>query len=150
MSILPPRFHDRLCPSSHPPQIWPTRRRLRKLGTAMAMKLIYHVCKRAEWEAAGRQRRYAGSSQDAADGYIHFSAADQVVASVTKHRSGQHDLVILEVDGAALGSALRWEASRGGQLFPHLYGALPVDAVRRVAPLPLGADGRHVFPWGLQ
>jgi uncharacterized protein (DUF952 family) len=116
----------------------------------MATEPIYHVCKSAEWEAARRDGRYAGSSQDTADGYIHFSAADQVVASAARHRAGQHDLVILEVDSAALGPALRWEASRGGRLFPHLYGALPADAVRRVAPLPLGADGRHVFPWGLQ
>ena len=113
----------------------------------MTASLIYHVCKRTEWEAA--RGSYAGSSQDAADGFIHFSTAEQVVASVAKHHAGQDDLVILEVDAAALGSALRWEPSRGGQLFPHLYGPLPVHAVRRVAPLPLGAAGRHVFPWGV-
>ncbi|HEX2115436.1 MAG TPA: DUF952 domain-containing protein [Alphaproteobacteria bacterium] len=114
----------------------------------MAAALIYHICKRTEWEAA--RGCYAGSSQDAADGFIHFSTAEQVVASAAKHRAGQRDLVILEVDAMALGSALRWEPSRSGQLFPHLYGALPVEAVLRVAALAIGEDGRHVFPWGLQ
>jgi uncharacterized protein (DUF952 family) len=116
----------------------------------METQRIYHVCSRAEWEAAHARGRYDGSSQDAADGFMHFSTAAQVIASVAKHRTGQHDLVILEADAAALGPALRWEPSRGGQLFPHLYGTLPVAAVLRTAPLPLGADGRHVFPWGLR
>jgi uncharacterized protein (DUF952 family) len=110
---------------------------------------IYHMCKRAEWDAARRGGSYPGSSQDAADGFIHFSTATQIVVSAAKHRAGQGDLVIIEVDPAALGAALRWEPSRGGELFPHLYGPLPVSAVRRTAPLPLGPDGRHVFPWGL-
>jgi uncharacterized protein (DUF952 family) len=112
--------------------------------------LVYHMCKRVEWEAARAAGSYAGSSQDAMDGFIHFSGADQVVASAAKHRTGQGDLVIVEVDADALGSALKWEKSRGGQLFPHLYGKLPVGAVRRVAPLPLGEGGRHIFPWGLE
>ena len=115
----------------------------------MTDSLIYHVCKADEWEAARRAGRYPGSSQDRADGFIHFSAASQVVASVAKHRAGQDNLVILEVDAPALGSALRWEPSRGGALFPHLYGDLPPAAVTRFAALKLGADGRHVFPWGL-
>ena len=116
----------------------------------MAPTLIYHMCKRAEWEAARAAGSYAGSSQDAADGFIHFSSAAQIVGSAAKHRTGQSDLVIIEVDVDALGAALKWEESRGGQLFPHLYGKLTVGAVRRVAPLPLGVDGRHLFPWGLE
>jgi len=112
--------------------------------------LIYHVCKADEWEAARRAGRYPGSSQDRADGFIHFSDASQVVASVAKHRAGQDNLVILEADAAALGPALRWEPSRGGALFPHLYGDLPPSAVKRFAVLPLGKDGSHVFPWGLR
>lgn len=111
---------------------------------------IYHMCKRAEWEAARSSGTYRGSSQDAADGFIHFSTAEQIIESAAKHRTGQRDLVLIEVEAGALGDALRWEASRGGQLFPHLYGTLPAGAVRRVAPLPLGPDGRHVFPWGLE
>ncbi|HEX9463385.1 MAG TPA: DUF952 domain-containing protein [Alphaproteobacteria bacterium] len=113
------------------------------------MTRIYHVCRRDEWQTAQAKRHYEGSSQDQADGFIHFSAADQVVASAAKHRAGQSGLLILEVDAEKLGPELRWEASRGGAIFPHLYKPLPVAAVVRVADLPLGADGRHVFPWGL-
>jgi uncharacterized protein (DUF952 family) len=107
---------------------------------------IYHICRREEWAAAETAGRYEGSSQDRADGFIHFSAADQVVASAARHRAGQVGLVLLTVEAAALGAALKWEPSRGGALFPHLYGPLPLAAVRRVDDLPLGADGRHVFP----
>ena len=112
----------------------------------MSGETIYHICRRTEWQAAREAGHYAGSSQDRMDGFIHFSGPDQVVASAAKHRAGQSDLVLVAVDVAALGAMLRWEASRGGALFPHLYGQLPMTAVRWTKPLPLGADGRHVFP----
>ena len=112
----------------------------------MADQLIYHMCREEEWRAAECAGRYDGSSQDAADGFIHFSTAAQIVESAAKHRAGQAGLVLLAVDAEALGPALRWENARGGALFPHLYGALPLAAVRLVSPLPLGGDGRHVFP----
>lgn len=108
---------------------------------------IFHICRRAEWAAAeAGGGGYLGSSQDRADGFIHFSTASQVVASAAKHRAGQSELVLLTVDPAGLGDALKWEASRGGLLFPHLYGALPLAAVLRVDELPLGPDRHHVFP----
>jgi uncharacterized protein (DUF952 family) len=110
------------------------------------MAVIYHICKRDEWDAAQRAGRYEGSSQDKADGFIHFSGAEQVAASAARHRAGQSGLVLLAVDAATLGAALKWEPSRGGALFPHLYGALPVAAVIAVHDLPLGPDGAHVFP----
>ncbi len=109
-------------------------------------RIIYHMCRRQEWQDAQASGAYPGSSQDVADGFIHFSTAAQVVESAAKHRAGQSGLVLLAVDCGRLGAALKWEPSRGGQLFPHLYGGLSVDAVVRVADLPLGADGRHVFP----
>lgn len=108
-------------------------------------RLIYHMCRRTEWTAAQACGRYDGSSQDAADGFIHFSTATQIRESAAKHRAGQSGLVLLAVDPGRLGAALRWEAARGGSLFPHLYGPLPVDAVVAVHDLPLGSDGRHVF-----
>lgn len=108
---------------------------------------IYHACRKEEWEAAAATGHYAGSSQDAADGFIHFSAADQVKGSVAKHRAGQDGLVLVAVECARLGDGLKWEASRGGALFPHLYGPLPLTAVRWVADLPLDPlGGGHVFP----
>ena len=104
-------------------------------------QLIYHMCRRTEWELAAPSGVYFGSSQDRADGFIHFSTAAQLPESAGRHRSGQVGLVLLTVDANALGAALRWEPSRGGALFPHLYGALPVSAVRTVVDLPLGSDG---------
>ena len=109
---------------------------------------IYHVCRREEWQAALARGAYAGSSQDLADGFIHFSSHAQVRASTAKHRAGQDDLTLLVVDSARLGDALRWEPSRGGMLFPHLYSELPVAAVIETIDISLGEDGRHVFPEG--
>lgn len=115
--------------------------------TVRSDSLIYHVCRRDEWNAAAESGTYDGSSQDRADGFIHFSSGEQVRSSVAKHRAGQDDLVILSVDPSLLdGGSLKWEPSRGGALFPHLYGALPIDAVVRTDDLQLGPDGVHQFP----
>lgn len=113
-------------------------------------RTIFHICRRAEWDAAVRSGFYDGSSQDAADGFIHFSTAAQVVASAAKHRAGQSGLVLIEASVAALGAGLKWEPSRKGELFPHLYGRMPASAAVRVLDLPLGPDGRHVFPSELE
>ena len=104
------------------------------------------MCRREEWTEAQAEGVYRGSSQDRADGFIHFSTRAQIVESAAKHRAGQDGLVLLRVDLASLGDALKWEASRDGRLFPHLYGDLPVSAVVRADDLPLGRDGRHRFP----
>ena len=108
--------------------------------------LIYHICRRDEWAAAEQTGSYAGSSQDVADGFIHFSTAGQVRASAAKHRAGQTGLMLLSVDPDSLRDALKWELSRGGTLFPHLYGPLPVSAVRSADALDLDVDGVHQFP----
>jgi uncharacterized protein (DUF952 family) len=108
--------------------------------------IIYHMAHRADWLAAQSSGQYAGSPDDLRDGFIHFSTAAQVARSAAKHRAGQRDLLLLRVDAARLGPALRWEASGSGETYPHLYGTLPVEAVARVDALPLGEDGRHVFP----
>lgn len=111
-------------------------------------KVIYHMCRADEWAAAERAGSYDGSSQDKADGFIHFSTKTQVWTSAAKHRRGQDNILLLEVDADTLGDALKWEASRDGALFPHLYGALPVSAVMSVTPLTLDDDGVHIFPDG--
>ncbi len=112
---------------------------------------IYHICRADEWADAQTSGSYGGSSQDQADGFVHFSGGDMIVESAAKHRAGQDDLVLLEVDQAKLGPALKWEASRNAVLFPHLYGALPVSAVLRTFDLSLDGEDVHVFPedWGL-
>jgi uncharacterized protein (DUF952 family) len=109
-------------------------------------KTIYKICSAAAWREARGLGEFAGAPVDLADRYIHFSAADQVDETAARHFAGQRNLVLVAVDAAALGPALKWEPSRGGALFPHLYGTLPLSAVRWARPLPLGPDGRHVFP----
>jgi uncharacterized protein (DUF952 family) len=112
----------------------------------MERRLIYHMCRQAEWAAAEAAGSYRGSSQDAADGFIHFSTAEQVHETAARHFAGAADLVLVAVEAGRLGPALKWEPSRGGALFPHLYGELPLAAVQWVRPLSLGTDGRHRFP----
>jgi uncharacterized protein (TIGR00369 family) len=113
------------------------------------MTLIYKICPQALWEEAKARHGFHGAPVDLADGYIHFSTAEQARETAAKHFAGQRDLVLVAVRAEALGPALRWEPSRGGALFPHLYGILPIPAVRSVVPLPLGEDGLHVFPAGM-
>jgi len=112
----------------------------------MPDSLIYHMCRRGEWQVAERAGAYHGSSQDASDGFIHFSTAAQLAASAARHRAGQSDLVLIAVAPDSLGATLRWERAGNGALFPHLYGALPLGAVHWVRDLPLAADGQHRLP----
>src|SRR5262245_28322855 len=106
---------------------------------------IYKICPATLWREAERLGRFRGSAVDLRDGFIHFSTAAQVAETAAKHFAGQSDLLLVVVDGDALGPALKWEPSRGGALFPHLYGDLELTAVRKVEALPLGPDGHHVF-----
>lgn len=106
---------------------------------------IYKILPRAEWSAAHEAGRFEGSGIDLADGYIHFSTAAQAQETARRHFAGQADLVVLEVEADDLGEALRWEPSRGGDLFPHLYGPLNAGQVRYVTEAPLGADGTPVL-----
>jgi len=110
------------------------------------MKHIYKISPRAAWLEAEREGVYRGAPIDLSDGYIHLSAAHQLAETAAKHFRDQADLVLAAIDPAKLGAALRWEPSRGGDLFPHLYGPLPISAVVAVADLPLGSDGAPVPP----
>ena len=110
------------------------------------MPLVYKICPRDLWATAEARGGFTGAPVDVADGFIHFSTAAQAAETAARHFAGVRDLVLVAVDTDALGAALRFEPSRGGDLFPHLYGDLPLDAVRAVHDLPLGPDGRHVFP----
>lgn len=112
----------------------------------MPSQTVYKIAPRSLWSEAERTGRFDGAPVDRADGFIHFSTGAQAVETAAKHFSGQDGLVLVAVDAAALGDALKWEVSRGGALFPHLYGPLRLDAVSWVRPLPLGPDGAHLFP----
>lgn len=109
-------------------------------------RTIYKITPRTAWLDAQAAGRFTGAPVDLADGYIHFSTEDQVRETAARHFAGQRDLLLVAVDVAALGEALKWEPSRGGALFPHLYADMPMAAVRWARPLPLGPDGAHLFP----
>ncbi|WP_119273173.1 DUF952 domain-containing protein [Taklimakanibacter deserti] len=109
------------------------------------MPTIYKICDREEWEKALAQGQFAGSAVDREDGYIHFSAAPQLRETARRHFAHRQDLVLLAVETEVLGPELRWEKSRGGDLFPHLYAPLAVGSVRSVMPLPWRGTA-HEFP----
>jgi uncharacterized protein (DUF952 family) len=107
---------------------------------------IYKVCAAAEWAAALSSGRYSGSPDDLRDGYIHFSTRAQLAGTLTKHFAGKRDLVLVRVDATRLGDRLKWEPSRGGALFPHLYEPLDVSLADRSWGLVPGADGIARLP----
>ena len=108
--------------------------------------LIYKIVPAPLWREAEAAGEFRGAAVDLADGYIHFSTGAQARETAAKHFRGQQDLLLVAVEGDDLGPALKWEPSRGGALFPHLYAPLPVSAARSVVPLPLGPGGSHAFP----
>lgn len=110
------------------------------------MTTIYKICDRKSWQVAETERAFRGSADDARDGFIHFSTADQLAETAAKHFARQPDLILVAVDAGRLGPQLKWEPSRGGALFPHLYAPLPLDAVRWVRPLADEVDGRRFLP----
>jgi uncharacterized protein (DUF952 family) len=107
--------------------------------------VVYKIVATEEWIEAEAAGVFTGAPVDRADGFIHFSTADQAPETAAKWFAGRSDLTLAAVDAEALGTDLRWERSRGGALFPHLYAPLPMSAVVWSRPLPLGPDGAHVF-----
>jgi uncharacterized protein (DUF952 family) len=110
---------------------------------------IYKVCSAEEWGDAVRAGKYAGSRDDARDGFIHFSTTAQLAETLRKHFARREGLVVVSVATEPLGEQLRWEPSRGGDLFPHLYGPLDPTLALRVDALPLRSDGTHAIPEAL-
>lgn len=110
--------------------------------------LIYKIFRRSEWDAFRASGRTPGAPVDLADGFIHLSTAEQVAGTAEKHFAGESDLVLVAVKAERLGDALKWEPSRGGALFPHLYRDLRIADVAWDKSLPLGATG-HIFPEGV-
>jgi uncharacterized protein (DUF952 family) len=107
--------------------------------------VVYKIVAGEEWSEAEAAGVFRGAAIDRADRFIHFSTAEQAPETAAKWFAGRGDLTLAAVNAEALGDDLRWEPSRGGALFPHLYAALPMSAVVWSRPLPLGPDGRHVF-----
>lgn len=112
------------------------------------MRAIYKICGAAEWRAAEAAGTYQGSAVDLADGYIHFSEAEQLRETARKHYAGQSDLVLVTIDADRLDPPPVWEASRGGALFPHLYYWLPTSAAVAVEPLAVDAEASALARFG--
>lgn len=110
--------------------------------------LIYKVFRAAEWQVLRREGQTAGAPVDLADGFVHFSSVDQLAETLAKHFTGEGDLMLLAVEADRLGPALRWEPSRGGALFPHLYRALRLSDVHWAQPLEV-KEGVHLLPPGM-
>jgi uncharacterized protein (DUF952 family) len=113
-------------------------------------KTIYRLVAADVWQRAEQAGNFPGTEHDVRDGFIHFSTAAQVAETAARHYAGVAGLLLLGVSVDVLGTALRWEPSRGGALFPHLYATLPTSAVTRIEPLPLGVDGLHALPRDLE
>jgi uncharacterized protein (DUF952 family) len=109
------------------------------------MTLVYKICRARDWQEAVAKGAYRGSADDHRDGFIHLSAAHQLRETAKRHFTGETDLVLLAFEAESLGPSLRWEPSRGGDLFPHLYGMLAPASVAWTAELPW-CDGLHNFP----
>jgi uncharacterized protein (DUF952 family) len=108
--------------------------------------LIFKICRAEEWKAAETARIHEGSKKDREDGFLHFSTAEQLTGTLVRYYADANDLVLVAAEAAALGGALKYERSRDGQLFPHLYGNLPRDAVRWVRPIARDPQGSFVLP----
>jgi uncharacterized protein (DUF952 family) len=114
--------------------------------TSARAQRVFKVAARSAWEDACRRGAFTGSADDRRDGFIHLSEDHQLAGTLERHFRGEHDLVLVECDAAALGSALRWEPSRAGDLFPHLYAELPTGLAVSVRALVLDADGVPILP----
>ena len=115
-------------------------------GLGTRVRTIYKICHGSAWREAERCGAFRGSADDLRDGFIHFSTASQLEGTARKHFVGQIGLLLIAIDADGLGDALRWEVSRGGQSFPHLYGELDLGHVTAVLDMPARPDGYHDIP----
>ncbi len=111
--------------------------------------VIYKIFRAPDWEALLERGHTHGTADDLADGFIHFSTAEQLAETCRRHFAGEEGLILAAIDSEDFGNAMKWEPSRGGELFPHLYRKLRLCDVMWHKPLPLGPDGRHRFPEGV-
>lgn len=107
---------------------------------------VYKIARKSEWDEIGKTGSFTGSADDRRDGFIHLSSADQVLTTCDKYFSDENNLLLVALETERLGASLKWEMSRGGEKFPHLYAALPIAWVHSVVPIRRGDDGRPIFP----
>lgn len=111
----------------------------------MRPDVAYKILSAADWRLLLAEGHYEGSAVDLADGYIHMSTKDQLEQTAAKHYAGLNDLMLVEVALPSLGDTLVWEPSRGGALFPHIYGPLPASACVKATPMAVTQDGRIIL-----
>lgn len=111
--------------------------------------LIFKIEEQSIWRKASAAGSYTGAPVDVADGFIHFSSADQVHGTLSKHFAGRKNLLLIAIDADKLGMSLKWEVSRGGALFPHLYADLAMDCVVQARAIPDNHDLSTFVDWGL-
>ena len=111
----------------------------------MADQVVFKIVSEELWREAEAAGSFAGSPVDLQDGFIHFSSKGQVAETARRYYAGRTGLLLIAIDGSKLGDALRFEPSRGGELFPHLYAPLALSAVLWKRPMPLGPDGEHLL-----
>lgn len=116
------------------------------LASGGAAKTIYKIFRVHEWASAEREGLFLGSPDDRRDGFIHFSTAEQLRGTLAKYFASEREIVLATIDARALGNDLKWEVSRGGMRFPHLYASLPLDAVTRVTRHKRDGSGDFVLP----
>ena len=143
LELRPGRLYGRRPTPEFPGKSQKTQR---QAGNAGYVRTIYKITPASAWREAERQGVYKGSADDLRDGYIHFSTASQVAETARKHYFGQTGLFLIAIDADALGDALRWEASRNDELFPHLYGELDLGAVTAILDMRARSDGTHDIP----
>jgi uncharacterized protein (DUF952 family) len=116
------------------------------LGSRGMTDPVFKILRAVEWDEARRLGAFEGSADDLRDGFIHLSDRRQIEGSLARHFAGVRELVLVALDPRRLGDALRWEPSRGGALFPHLYGRLPCDAALWAEPVETSETGGHILP----
>lgn len=153
MAYLGPVVHHARIEGGAPIRLWRVAllagNRAASVAPRAMVKPIYKILADAAYDAAKSEGYFVGTADDLRDGFIHFSAGHQVAETLAKHYPGQEELVLLSVDPDRLGPALKWEESRGGDLFPHLYGPLELNTVVAEAPLELDEDDLHILPDGV-
>jgi len=107
---------------------------------------VFKILRSVEWEAAKQRGAFSGSADDVRDGFIHMSTLEQLPGTLAKHFAGEGGLVLLQIEADAVRSELKWESSRGGALFPHLYADLPLHAVSRTFSIAMTESGEHMLP----
>jgi uncharacterized protein (DUF952 family) len=130
--------------SGHIPKL--TYKLQKEINQMNMPNFLYHLCLKEDWSTAQAAEGYYGSQKDKSDGFIHMSTAEQVQRSAGRYYEKNPNLILLEVDPTKVVGEIKWEPSSRGELYAHIYGHIPHDAISNASPLPLDTEGKHIFP----